>query len=312
MTKVALCFPGQGSQSAGMAEGLFDEPLAHELFAEGKAVGLDLEAALHGSDDQLRATEVAQPALFFVEVVLAAALPKELTIVGVAGHSVGEYAAAVAAHALEPRDALRIVVERGRAMADAPEGTMAAVLGLDRETVESICHDVAETSGDIVVAANINAPGHVVVSGTRPGVDRVAEQAKKAGARRVIPLNVSGAFHSPLMETARQRLSVALDSVTTHAPRVPLFSNVDAKPVTTAEGLQQRLGEQLIMPVLWTECIEQLVNDGADVFVEVGPGSVLTGLARRIAPSVRAVHVSTLAEAHALLTTITAAVGAPS
>ena len=294
--RVALCFPGQGSQAAGMAAGLDLTPLGERLLAVAAAAGVDLEIALRGDEESLRPTEIAQPALIFTELVLAAALPAELRVVAVAGHSVGELAAWTAAGALQPEAALRLAVERGRLMAGMREGTMAAVLGLDPAIVERLC---AETEGTVVVA-NLNAPGQVVVSGGLDAVAAFSVRAREQGARRIVPLRVSGAFHSPLMATAAADFARVLETAELRDPAPPVVANVDAAPVTTGAGLRERLGRQMVSAVRWTESVERLVELGAEVLVEVGPGEVLTGLARRIAPGVRAVSVGSLAAAAGL------------
>ncbi len=283
-----------------MAAGLDVTPLGERLLAAAAAAGIDLEAALRGDDESLRPTEIAQPALIFTELVLAAALPPELSVVAVAGHSVGELAAWAAAGALSPEAALRLAVERGRLMAGMREGTMAAVLGLDPGSVERLC---AETEGTVVVA-NLNAPGQVVVSG---GLDAIADfsvRAREQGARRIVPLRVSGAFHSPLMAAAAADFARVLEAAELHHPALPVVANVDATAVTTGPGLRERLGRQMVSAVRWTESVERLVELGADVLVEVGPGEVLTGLARRIAPGVRAVSLGSLAAAAGLAETL--------
>jgi [acyl-carrier-protein] S-malonyltransferase len=301
MTRAALCFPGQGSQGAGMADGLFEAPLARSLLAAAAAEGLDLAAALHGSDDELRATDIAQPALLFVELVLAAALPAELDVVGVAGHSVGEYAAVSVAGAYTPEDAMRLVIQRGREMAAMTEGTMAAVIGLDAGAVAAVCDEV-RAGGDVVVVGNLNAPAQVVVSGSVDGVARASELARERGARRVVALNVSGAFHSPLMALAAERFREVIDATARHSLRIPVVCNVDGAPVRDVEDLPSRLARQLESPVRWIDCVTSLVALGADVLVEVGPGAVLSGLARRIDPETRVTAVNDLSTAHALAT----------
>jgi [acyl-carrier-protein] S-malonyltransferase len=293
VTSVALCFPGQGSQAAGMADRLAELPIAQEMLSAAEACGLDLAAALTGDDEQLRPTDIAQPALLFVECALRSTLPADLDVVAVAGHSVGEYAAAVAAHAITPADAMRLVIERGRAMAAMREGTMSALLSLDLETATAVCAEAQRDTGEIVIVANHNAPGQLVISGSQRGVEAAAQLAIARGARRVIPLNVSGAFHSPLMTDAASLFGVALDSVALFDPQPPVVCNVDARAVHTAGVLRERLREQLTAPVRWIECVERLVELGAETLIEVGPGSVLSGLARRIAPGVRAVAVNT-------------------
>jgi [acyl-carrier-protein] S-malonyltransferase len=293
VTSVALCFPGQGSQAAGMADGLTEVPVAVEMLAAATDSGLDLASALSGDDDHLRPTDIAQPALLLVECALRSQLPADLHVVAVAGHSVGEYAAAVAAGALQPADAMRLVIARGRAMAAMREGTMCALLGIDLGVATAACTDAQRESGEIVVVANYNAPGQLVISGSRAGVDAAVALALARGARRAIPLNVSGAFHSPLMASAASQFTSALDGVTLSEPNPPVVCNVDAQAVQSAAELRERLREQLTAPVRWTECVQRLVDLGAEALIEVGPGSVLSGLARRIAPGVRAVAVNT-------------------
>jgi [acyl-carrier-protein] S-malonyltransferase len=294
--RVALCFPGQGSQTASMAAGLEESAFGRRLLEVAATLGADLSAAFGDDEELIRPTEVAQPALVFTEVVLAAALPRELSVVAVAGHSVGELAAYAVAGAVEPEAALRLAVERGRLMAAMREGTMAAVLGLDAQTVTRLC---AESDGTVVVA-NLNAPGQVVVSGEVDAVTAFTATARAAGARRVLPLKVSGAFHSPLMAGAASEFARLLDSIEWRAPAVPVVANVDGAAVSDVAGLRERLGRQMVSEVRWSESVERLVELGAEVLVEVGPGEVLTGLARRIAPQVRAVSVSSLAAAAGL------------
>ncbi len=292
MIRIALTFPGQGSQVAGMADGLAETPLGKRLLKTAAGAGFDLEAALGGDDDALRATDVAQPALYFTEVCLNALLPKGYELLGTAGHSVGEYAALVAAGVLDVSTGMTLVIERGRAMAKMNEGTMAAILGLDIPTAEAICQAVT-TDGNTVVVANLNAPGQIVISGTLAGVAAASEQAKAQGARRVVPLNVSGAFHSPLMSDAAKELADVINAATLNDTKVPVVSNVDGKQSIRPDEIRQRLRRQLVAPVRWTDCVARLAGLGIDVIVELGPGSVLTGLAKRIAPGVDAVSAST-------------------
>jgi [acyl-carrier-protein] S-malonyltransferase len=276
-----------------MADGLTTLPIAIEMLDAAQSSGLDLEAALRGDDEHLRPTEIAQPALLFVECALRSTLPDDLDIVAVAGHSVGEYAAAVAAHALQPADAMRLVIERGRSMAAMHEGTMCALIGIDVDAATAACEDAQRETGEIVVVANHNAPGQLVISGSTAGVDAAAKLALSRGARRAIPLNVSGAFHSPLMTSAAQRFGTVLDSTPLSDPHPPVVCNVDGNDVHTAAELRERLRAQLTAPVRWIDCVRRLVALGADLLVEVGPGNVLSGLARRIAPDVRTMAVST-------------------
>lgn len=282
-----------------MADGLLDEPLARSLLAAAADEGVDLAGVLGGSDEALRPTEVAQPAITFVELVLAARLPAELDVVGVAGHSVGEYAAVSVAGAYTPEDAMRLVIRRGREMAAMNEGTMAAVVGLDMDAVSAVCDEV-RAAGEVVVVGNLNAPGQVVVSGTVGGVRRAGELARERGARRVIPLNVSGAFHSPLMAPAAQRFAEVIEATPRHALRVPVVCNVDGTAVSESDGLPPRLARQLESPVRWIACVTTLVGLGAEVLVEVGPGAVLSGLAKRIDPGVRTATVNDLDGASSL------------
>ncbi len=299
MNRAALCFPGQGSQVAGMATGLLDGPLASSLLDVAGAEGVDLAAALRGSDAELRPTEIAQPALLFVELVLAGALPGDLDVVGVAGHSVGEYAAASVAGAFSPEDAMRLVIARGREMSGMSEGTMAAVIGLDSDTVASVCDEV-RSAGEVVVIGNFNAPSQVVISGTVAGVEQAGAVARQRGARRVVQLNVSGAFHSPLMGPAAGRFAQKIDATPRHQLRTPVVCNVDGAAVSDSSDLPSRLARQLEAPVRWVDCVNALVSLGADVLVEVGPGSVLSGLARRIVPDVRTAVVNHCDSASAL------------
>jgi [acyl-carrier-protein] S-malonyltransferase len=276
-----------------MADGLTDLPIAEAMLTAATASGLDLAAALSGDDEHLRPTDIAQPALLVVECALRTALPADLHVVAVAGHSVGEYAAAVAAGALQPADAMRLVIERGRAMAAMRDGTMCALLGIDLDVATAVCEQAQRESGEVVVVANHNAPGQLVISGSRAGVDAAVALALARGARRAIPLNVSGAFHSPLMASAASRFTVALNSVPLSDPDPPVVCNVDALAVHTAVELRDRLREQLTAPVRWIECVQRLVDLGAEALIEVGPGTVLSGLARRIVPGVRTVAVNT-------------------
>ncbi len=296
MSRVALCFPGQGSQVPGMAAGLEASELGARLLRLAADLGVDLGPAFAGDDELLRPTEVAQPALVFTEVVLAAALPADLEVVAVAGHSVGELAALAAGGALSAEAALRLAVERGRRMAAMREGTMAAVLGLEPEALTAIC---AQVSGTVVVA-NLNAPGQVVVSGTGEAVAELTRRALAAGARRVLPLRVSGAFHSPLMREAAAGFAGVLDTVAMTRAAIPVVANVDAAAVRDPAQIRDRLGRQMVSPVRWTESVARMLELGADVLVEVGPGSVLTGLARRIAPGTPALSVGDLAAAGGL------------
>jgi [acyl-carrier-protein] S-malonyltransferase len=290
-----------------MAEGLLDTVQARVLVDAASAHGFDLAAALSGDDDALRPTEVAQPALLLVEAVLAAAVMGGggVEVAGVAGHSVGEYAALVAAGALDPAVAMGLVVERGRAMAAMREGGMAALLGAEAALAEEVC---AAVDG-VVVVANLNAPGQVVLSGARDALDAAIAMARQRGVRRAMALNVSGAFHSPLMAPAAEDFARLLDGATFRDAAVPVVCNVDAAAVRDAAGLRERLRRQLTAPVRWTDCVATLLSLGVDTLVEVGPGGVLTALAKRIAPAVRTLSIARLDDAAALADRLAAAHG---
>jgi [acyl-carrier-protein] S-malonyltransferase len=273
-----------------MAADLDATPLGRRLLGVAAELGVDLGPALEGGDDEwLRPTDRAQPTLVFTELVLAAALPPGLEVVAASGHSVGELAACAAVGALEPETAFRLSVERGRLMAGMREGVMAAILGLDSALLAELCAGAPGT----VVVANLNAPGQVVVSGTSEAVAAVSARAQEAGARRVVPLRVGGAFHSPLMRPAADALDRLLATVPIRDATVPVVTNVDAAPVRAAEDIRDRLRRQMVSPVRWAESVLRMVEMGAEALVEVGPGSVLTGLARRIAPGVPALSVGT-------------------
>ena len=283
-----------------MASGLLELPESRPMLDAASNEGADLRTALAGDDDALRPTEIAQPALLFTECALLRLLPGGLDVAGCAGHSVGEYAAAVAAGALSPEQAMRIVVRRGRAMAGMRQGGMTAVIGLGAEKLADICRKVSDETGETVVIANLNAPGQVVISGTVAGVEEAARRAREAGAKRALPLNVSGAFHSPLMVDAAASVGEALDEVQFSPLALPVVCNVDAEAVTETEELRLRLRLQLTSPVRWVDCVRTLRRLGADTIVEVGPGSVLTGLVRRIDPEMQTLNVRTPDEAATL------------
>lgn len=282
--------------------GLLDDPVAQALLDVAAAQGLDLRTALLGDDDALRPTDVAQPALLLVETLLALALPERIEVDAVAGHSVGEYTACVAAGAIAPADGMRLVIERGRAMAAMREGTMSAILGLEEGAVAEICREVATTGAEVVVA-NLNAPAQTVISGAVAAVEDAENLARERGARRVVRLNVSGAFHSPLMADAAARFAEVLDTVDISKARVPIVANVDAAAVTDPDAIRDRLRRQLTAPVRWIDCVTRVVELGAATLVEVGPGAVLSGLARRIAPGVRTLQAGSLADARGLAVT---------
>ncbi|GAC1342596.1 MAG: ACP S-malonyltransferase [Candidatus Dormibacteria bacterium] len=300
MTRVALLFPGQGSQVPGMAAGLLDHPRGQALLEAAAGEGLDLREALAGDSDSLRRTEVAQPALLFVEALLAEPLLELPDLVAMAGHSVGEYAALVAAGVLDAVQAMRLVTLRGRAMAAMRDGGMLALVGAELEVAERVCAE-ASAAGTLAVA-NLNAPGQVVLSGSLDALTAATEVARRLGVRRALPLNVSGAFHSPLMAAAGQSFAGVLAGEAFLDARVPVVCNVDAGAERAGPALRQRLARQLVSPVRWSDSVRAIVDDlGAELLIEVGPANVLSGLARRIAPGCEVRSVATLEQAGALV-----------
>ena len=281
----AYVFPGQGSQFPGMGKELFDtNERAKEMFLRANEIlGFDITGVMFsGSAEDLRATAVTQPAIF-LHSVIAAACQQDFKPDMTAGHSLGEFSALVAAGALGFEDALRLVAIRADAMQKACEacpGTMAAVLGMDFQTIEDIC---AETDG-VVVPANYNSPGQLVISGENEAVDAACVALKAAGAKRALKLPVGGAFHSPLMAPAAERLAEAIEATPFSEPFCPVYQNVDALPHTDPVEIKANLLKQLTSPVRWAQTVENMIAGGATSFTEVGPGSVLVGLIKKIAP----------------------------
>lgn len=283
--KKAFVFPGQGAQFVGMGKELYDNsPVAKEMFDKANEIlGFPItELMFAGTDEDLRQTKVTQPAVFLHSVILAKTMGEEFRPDMVAGHSLGEFSALVAAGAISFEDGLRLVAARAMAMQRACEmqpSTMAAIIGLPDETIEKICAEVTE---GVVVCANYNNPGQLVISGSVEGIDAACDKLIAAGAKRALKLKVGGAFHSPLMEPARAELAEAIARTPFMKPCCPVYQNVDARPHTDPEEIKANLIAQLTAAVRWSYSVERMVADGAAEFVEVGPGSVLQGMIKKI------------------------------
>ncbi|WP_372944959.1 ACP S-malonyltransferase [Muriicola sp.] len=286
----AYVFPGQGAQFSGMGLDLYEKyPKAQELFEEANDIlGFAItDIMFEGTADQLKETKVTQPAIFLHSVILSRVLGDAFRPDMVAGHSLGEFSALVANGALKFEDGLTLVSKRAMAMQKACEktpSTMAAVLGLDDEVVEKICASVE----GVVVPANYNCPGQLVISGEITAVEKACEKLKDAGARRALVLPVGGAFHSPVMEPAREELAAAIEATKFSEPTCPIYQNVNAKAVNSASDIQKNLIAQLTAPVRWTQSVQQMIADGASDFTEVGPGKVLQWLVKKIDPNAAA------------------------
>ena len=287
----AFVFPGQGAQFVGMGKDLYENnPVAKEMFDKANEIlGFNItDLMFNGTDEDLRQTKVTQPAIFLHSVILAKTMGDDFNPDMVAGHSLGEFSALVAAGALSFEDGLRLVSARAQAMQKACEktpSTMAAVLALPDAKVEELCASVNE---GVVVPANYNCPGQIVISGSIEGVDAACAKMLEAGAKRALKLKVGGAFHSPLMEPARAELADAIAHTDFHAPKCPVYQNVNAEPQTDPETIKKNLIAQLTAPVRWTQTVQNMIAAGADTFVEVGPGAVLQGLVKKISSEVAA------------------------
>lgn len=287
--KKAYVFPGQGAQFVGMGKDLYDSnPKAKELFDKANEIlGYRItDIMFEGTDDNLKQTKVTQPAVFLHSVITALCLG-DFKPDMVAGHSLGEFSALTAAGALSFEDGLRLVYARAMAMqraCEAAPSTMAAVIGMDDEKIEQICAEISK-EGSVVVPANYNSPGQVVISGNVEAVKDACKRLKEAGARRALPLAVGGAFHSPLMEMARVELAKAIEAAPVSQPVCPVYQNVDALPHTDPAEIKSNLLKQLTAPVRWTQSVKNMLADGMTDFVECGPGTVLTGLIGRIQKS---------------------------
>lgn len=284
----AYIFPGQGAQFVGMGKDLYENPLAKELFEKAnEIIGFRISDIMFGgTDEELKQTNVTQPAIFLHSVILAKVLGDDFKPDMVAGHSLGEFSALVAANALSFEDGLKLVIARANAMQKACEiqpSTMAAILGLADEVVEDICKGIDA----VVVPANYNCPGQLVISGSIEGIDEACEKLTAAGAKRALKLNVGGAFHSPLMEPAKVELQAAIEATNILSPICPIYQNVNAKPTTDPATIKENLIAQLTGAVRWTQTATNMIADGANDFVEVGPGNVLQGLVKKVSREVQ-------------------------
>ena len=284
----AFVFPGQGSQFVGMGKALYEKhPIAKQHFdLANKILGFDItEIMFNGTDEELKQTKVTQPAVFLHSVISALCLGQDFNPEMAAGHSLGEISALTATRCLSFEDGLKLVAARAIAMQKACEaapGTMAAIIALADDVVEKICREVSEETGETVIPANYNCPGQIVISGLKEAVETAAVKLKEAGARRVIPLNVSGPFHSYLLEEAGEKLGRFLENIPVSEPKIPYVANVTAAYVTKAEDVKPLLTRQVSSSVRWQQSVETMLADGVDCFIEIGPGKTLAGFIRKI------------------------------
>ncbi|MCU4154947.1 ACP S-malonyltransferase [Carboxylicivirga sp. A043] len=280
----AFVFPGQGAQYVGMGKDLYENsPMAKELFEKANEIlGFRItDLMFEGTDEDLKQTKVTQPAIFLHSVILAKTLGEDFKPEMTAGHSLGEFSALVAAGAMNFEDGLKLVSQRAQAMQKACEiepSTMAAIVGLEDAVVEEVCESIE----DVVVAANYNCPGQLVISGSIAGVDKACELLTEKGAKRALKLPVGGAFHSPLMEPARTELAAAIEATEFSTPICPVYQNVNAQAVTEPATIKENLVAQLTAPVRWTQTVQNMIADGVSSFTEVGPGKVLQGLVKKV------------------------------
>ncbi len=316
MGRIAAIFPGQGSQFVGMGRDIAERwPAARETFERAdQALGFDLsKLCWEGPEDELRLTENTQPALLTVSIAVWRVLQAAgVRIAAVAGHSLGEYSAVVAAGGLNLEDALRLVRLRGRLMQEAVpvgQGAMAAVIGLSDVQTSAACSEVERQGGGVVVPVNFNAPGQVVIAGEVPAVAAASERCRELGAKRVIPLAVSAPFHSPLMRVAREGLAPALERAAFSPLTVPLYRNVDGRAVERVADVREGLVRQIDAPVLWTQTVRGMIADGITTFIEVGAGKVLSGLVRRVDRSVTCVTAGDAGQIESVLRTMSSSEG---